>query len=104
MEVPLRRRPGVVRRRPARPQVLARAAKATLHDAVTQLPDNGVVRTEERFVEGAAGLSLIEAAEGATMLVVGSRGRGEFAGLILDSTSQWCIQHAPCPVLVVRGS
>ncbi len=37
-----------------------------------------------------------------SMLVVGSRGRGGFAGMLLGSTSQALIAHAPCPVVVVR--
>lgn len=35
------------------------------------------------------------------MLVVGSRGHDTFAGMLLGSVSQHCVQHAPCPVLVV---
>ncbi|WP_018686825.1 universal stress protein [Actinokineospora enzanensis] len=45
---------------------------------------------------------LMDQAKGATLLVVGSRGRGGFAGLVLGSTSQALIHHAPCPVVVVR--
>lgn len=52
--------------------------------------------------EGSATSSLIEASRGADLLVVGSRGRGGFSGLLLGSVSQQCSVHAHCPVVIVR--
>lgn len=46
---------------------------------------------------------LLDASEGAEMLVVGSRGLGGFKGLLLGSVSSSCAEHAKCPVLVVHG-
>jgi nucleotide-binding universal stress UspA family protein len=56
-----------------------------------------------RVVEGRAGQVLVEAAEGADLLVVGSRGHGGMAEALLGSVGQYCVHRAPCPVVIMRG-
>ena len=46
---------------------------------------------------------LLDASKDAEMLILGSRGLGGFAGLLLGSVSAYCAEHAKCPVLVVHG-
>ncbi|MFF7966567.1 universal stress protein [Streptomyces sp. NPDC007903] len=54
------------------------------------------------LVHGNAADVLLRAAEGAELLVVGSRGRGGFARALLGSVSQHVSQHAACPIVIVR--
>ncbi|MEU0005592.1 universal stress protein [Streptomyces sp. NPDC006314] len=61
----------------------------------------GSVRTH--VVHGNPADVLLRAAEGAEVLVVGSRGRGGFARALLGSVSQHVSQHASCPVVIVRS-
>jgi len=62
----------------------------------------GDVAVSYEVPHGAAGRELIKAAQGARVLVVGSRGLGGFAGLLLGSVSDQVVEHAPCDVLVIR--
>lgn len=52
--------------------------------------------------QGVAGQVLVEASKDAELLVVGRRGHGELAGILLGSVSEHCVTHAHCPVVVVR--
>jgi nucleotide-binding universal stress UspA family protein len=60
------------------------------------------VLVEREVVRERATRALLRHGEHAQLLVVGSRGRGGFRGLLLGSTSQHLLQHAACPVAVVR--
>jgi nucleotide-binding universal stress UspA family protein len=52
--------------------------------------------------EGSPAKVLIERSKGADLVVVGSRGRGGFAGMLLGSVSQHLVAHSQCPVAIVR--
>lgn len=58
---------------------------------------------ESCVVEGPAAQVLLDVARTAELLVVGSRGHGAFAGMLLGSVSTHCVHHARCPVVVVPG-
>ena len=60
-------------------------------------------RVTARVVNGHPAQVLQEAAADADLLVVGSRGHGSFADALLGSVGQYCVHHARCPVLVMRG-
>ena len=60
------------------------------------------VQFEPVVVEGHPAPALVEAALGADLLVVGSRGHGEFSGMLLGSVSEYCTHHVSCPITVVR--
>ena len=75
----------------------------TLHSAETRARQLGVQRIEARTGWGDIAQSLLEIAtsNSTKMIVVGRRGRGQLAGLLLGSVSQKLVSLAPCPVVVV---
>jgi nucleotide-binding universal stress UspA family protein len=60
------------------------------------------VKVKTQVVNGNAAKVLIDSSPDADLLVVGSRGHGGFAGMLLGSVSQHVAAHANCPVVVVR--
>ena len=84
---------------------LSRAAEVALDAVLHEVAPgaNGVV-IERRVSQGAPAAVLVEESREADLLVVGSRGHGGFAGLLLGSVSQQCAHHAACPVVIVRAS
>jgi nucleotide-binding universal stress UspA family protein len=61
------------------------------------------VQVRRSVVQGDPVSALVECSDGAQLIVVGSRGRGSFAGLVLGSVSHGVLHEAGCPVAVVRG-
>jgi nucleotide-binding universal stress UspA family protein len=70
-----------------------------LEPELRELPIERIVREGSRPAR-----LLLDSARHADLLVVGSRGRGGFTGLLLGSVSAQCAQHASCPVVIVRAS
>ena len=78
------------------------AAQATIDKMLEDIGDTGDVEiTAVTIADNNAAGALIERSADADMLVVGSRGRGGFAGLLLGSVSQQCASHARCPVVII---
>jgi nucleotide-binding universal stress UspA family protein len=85
-------------------ELLRRTAQEQLDAFVAEVLGDQLEATLELVVsEGPSAQVLLEAARDADLLVVGSRGHGGFAGLLLGSVSHQCAQHASCPVVIVRG-
>lgn len=67
-----------------------------------KLGEHADLPVEYHIVHSPPPQALLSASKGADLLVVGHRGRGGFAGLMLGSVAEQCVRHAACPVLVVR--
>ena len=76
-----------------------------LDDAVdTVRKDHPSLTIVSTVVQGHPAEKLIEASEGADLLVLGNRGHGEFVGMLIGSVSEHCAAKAHCPVLIHHQS
>lgn len=82
-----------------------RHAQTLVEAMVEQVDGHGDLDVEPIAVEDRRpARALVRHAQHADLLVVGSRGRGGFGGLLLGSVSQQCVHHATCPVVVVPSA
>jgi nucleotide-binding universal stress UspA family protein len=79
------------------------AAKTLAVAVANTLKHEGGITVRQHVVEGHPARVLLDAAEGADLLVLGHRGHGGFDGMLLGSVTQHCVSHSPCPVVVIRG-
>lgn len=80
------------------------AAAATLGETVHEITgDDTSVKVVTTVVQGHPAQVLIDESRGADLLVVGNRGHGAFTSTLLGSTSERCVRHALCPVVVVHA-
>jgi nucleotide-binding universal stress UspA family protein len=76
-------------------------ARRTVDQALAQADTTGVTTVRLVVRQGSGGEVLVRLAEGADLVVVGSRGLGGFKGLLLGSVSHQVTHHARCPVVVI---
>ncbi|QNE16974.1 universal stress protein [Kribbella qitaiheensis] len=80
-----------------------RATEVLVAEALAGLrADHPGAEVDVQLIPAQPARAILHAAESADLVVVGSRGRGGFTGLLLGSTSQHVLHHATCPVAIVR--
>jgi nucleotide-binding universal stress UspA family protein len=82
-------------------ELFEKDAQQVVDQALAEVGVAGVPEVQRLVVEDTAGRALLDAAKGAEMVVLGSRGRGGFAGLLLGSVGLQVATHATCPVVVI---
>lgn len=85
------------------PAAMEAEAKLLLDRALGEVEVPAGVEIEQVVVCGSPVEALLQQSAGADLVVVGSRGRGGFAELVLGSVSHQVSHHAPCPVVIVRA-
>jgi nucleotide-binding universal stress UspA family protein len=93
--------PVLVERDPEDQEKLFHAAEELTQKVASQLGESRPPSVKIRAVSGFPAKALIEASRDADLVVVGSRGAGGFAKLMMGSISSQVVEHAPCPVVVV---
>ena len=84
------------------PAEFAESAEALLREVVGAVDDSALSEPIRPIViEGAASTVLVEAGRGSSLLVVGARGHGGLAGMLMGSVSRQVAEHATVPVVVV---
>lgn len=85
------------------------AIDSAARTSVDELVDGALAEADDQPPEvmrtvlpGSPSVTLVEVAEGADLLVVGSHGRSGLSRLMLGSVAMACVNHASCPVVVVR--
>jgi nucleotide-binding universal stress UspA family protein len=82
-------------------EAVRRAAEDVVQKALSQAGEPGPASVTVRAVSGMPAKELVSASSGADLVVVGSRGGGGFARLMLGSVSSQVVSHAACPVVVL---
>lgn len=77
-------------------------ANEILDKALQEVDNKSNVSITRTITQGHPAQVLTGSSAGADLLVVGTRGHGGFAGLLLGSVSEYLVAHAHCPVVVVR--
>ena len=83
-------------------EAIAEAGKAIIAQALDMVPEG--VKASDFTMTGSPAVAIVDFAneQKVDMIVMGSRGLGAMKGMLLGSVSQYVLENAPCPVMVVK--